>query len=152
MMILITLLSHSAWIPLQEGVQPPPAVLAACSAVANILSDVPVTALERSNAAVENERTHRRGDGCSVRLLSSVDEFTDSETPDQRVRVALPIAGWVEDWDFGADGPDGTAFGLRKGSVLCQFRASWDGGDITDPTYVPDPRYELVGSCMEDRK
>ncbi len=71
-----------------------------------------------------------------------------SEAPDQRLRSVLPQLGWREDLGYGADGKDGTAFGFRRGETLCIARASWDGGDDADPTYVPDDRYELRIECM----
>lgn len=150
MTILLLFLSVSTWLSQQQGIQPSPKVLEACAVVSKVLSDVPVVSLEQSNVLVEDERSHRKGDGCQVRLLGSRPEFAGGDTPDQQVRTVLPVSGWLEDYDYGADGPDGTAFALRKDTVLCQFRAMWDGGDITDSTYVPDPRYELVARCMED--
>jgi len=150
MMLTRLLLFGLPWLqPLQE-VQPSPPVLAACTSISDIISEEPVDSLLRSNAVVEDERTHRKDSGCQVRALTSRRDVPDEESPDHRVRTALPTYGWVEDYDYAADGPDGTAFALRRDAILCQFRASWDGGDITDPTYVPDPRYELVVRCMED--
>lgn len=37
---------------------------------------------------------------------------------------------------------------IRRGLVLCLFQATWDGGDDSDPAYVPHDRYELVVECL----
>jgi hypothetical protein len=146
----LLLVGLSVWPQPQQEAQPLPHVLAACTSISALVSEGPVDSLQRSNIVVEDERTRRRGDGCRVRLVATRTAFANEDSPDQRVRAVLPTLGWEEDWDYGADGPDGTAFALRKDTILCLVRASWDGGDIADPTYVPDPRYELVARCRED--
>ncbi len=136
----------------QEGVVPPPRVLAACDTVAAVLEQTASTSLERSNGMVENERMDTASLGCRLRLVGSWALFEGQEPADQLLRTTLAAAGWVEDWGYGADGPDGTAFGFRHDNVLCLFRAMWDGGDISDSTYVPSDRYELLAGCTEGGK
>ncbi len=131
----------------QQGVSPSEQVLEACTEVAEILS--PAWGLERSNVLVEDDRTGQTGSGCRVRVVTTTTSFENGDSPDVRLRARLPATGWTEDFGYAADGSDGTAFALRKDAVLCQIRAMWDGGDDSDPTYVPDPRYELVTHCME---
>lgn len=133
----------------QEGVVPPPRVLAACDTVAAVLAHAASTSLERSNGTVENQRMGTASLGCRLRLVGSWALFEEDESVDQLLRTTLAATGWVEDWDYGADGPDGTAFGFRHHGVLCLFHAMWDGGDDSDSTYVPSDRYELLAGCTE---
>ena len=143
------ILALTAVFPAQQGVLPPPHVLAACDTVAAVLTQTKSTRLERSNGTVENERLCTASHGCRLRLVGSFSLFEGREPADQLLRTTLTAKGWVEDWDYGADGPDGTAFGFRHDGVLCLFRAMWDGGDDADSTYVPDDRYELLAGCTE---
>ena len=46
-----------------------------------------------------------------------------------------------------ADGPDGTSFTAIKMNVFCVVEGHWDGGDDSDPSYVPSTRYEVVVKC-----
>jgi hypothetical protein len=59
--------------------------------------------------------------------------------------------GWANHDDISADGPDGSVVGLRRGAVLCQVEGRWDGGDDSDPSYVPDPDVRLVIDCAQRR-
>ena len=51
----------------------------------------------------------------------------------------LRTAGWVEDGQYGADGPDGSTLALVSEEAICFYSAHWDGGDDSDSTYVPAP-------------
>jgi len=136
----------------QEAVVPPRHVLAACDTVAAVLAHAGSTSVDRSNGTVENERMSTANLGCRLRLVGSRAQFEGHEPADELLRTTLTAKGWVEDWDYGADGPDGMAFGFRHDGVLCLFRAMWDGGDDSDPTYVPSDRYELLAGCTEGRE
>ena len=46
-----------------------------------------------------------------------------------------------------ADGPDGSSFRANKGQVFCLVSAAWDGGDDSDPTYVPQKNLEMLIQC-----
>ena len=53
--------------------------------------------------------------------------------------------GWRADDE--ADGPDGTAFRIMRSNVFCAVEGRWDGGDDSDPTYVPSTRVEFQVQC-----
>jgi hypothetical protein len=63
--------------------------------------------------------------------------------------ASLRRAGWSEHTAISADGPDGSVAGLERGTVLCQIEGQWDGGDDTDPAYVPAPEVRLVIDCAQ---
>ena len=53
--------------------------------------------------------------------------------------------GWC--CDQMADGPNGTSYRALRKNVFCAVEGSWDGGDDSDPTYVPSPHYEVIVKC-----
>jgi hypothetical protein len=55
--------------------------------------------------------------------------------------------GWVELVRFMADGPDGSSSRYQRGAVRCAVEQSWDGGDDSDPAYVPEDWYEEHTIC-----
>ena len=56
--------------------------------------------------------------------------------------------GWCMLTD--ADGADGTYLELYKPGVICTYGAAWDGGDITDPSYMPSDRLEIKVRCAPE--
>lgn len=121
----------------------------ACDTIAEVVADVPTVSTSRTDTLVVDQRMGRTAQGCRVRVTGLRSAFGERNSPDERLRNELASRGWTEDFAYGADGPDGTAFALIKGSVLCMFEAAWDGGDDSDPSYVPDDRYQLIAWCME---
>ena len=124
---------------------------AACATVVRILADFPTLAVNRSEGEVRDYRRGETGQGCRVEMKGSAAAFSESGQPDIALREEFAGLGWTEDYEYGADGPDGSAFAFRKGSVLCVFRAQWDGGDDSDPTYVPEDRYDVEVDCLSSR-
>lgn len=60
---------------------------------------------------------------------------------------AFHAAGWEDAYGYAADGPDGSVFGVRAGGVLCIATMAWDGGDDSDPDYVPDDWFTVEVAC-----
>lgn len=119
-----------------------------CDTVARILAVLPEAEINRSDGEVRDDRTGETGLGCHVEVEGSTSVFRESGAPDVVLRERLAELGWTEDYEYAADGPDGSAFAFRNGSVLCVFRARWDGGDDSDRNYVPDDRYDIVVDCL----
>ena len=65
---------------------------------------------------------------------------------------ALAVRGWSMHHGYTADGPDGSAMGFVKSRYLCVVEGSWDGGDDSDPTYVPDKGCEMIVTCVPRRE
>jgi len=55
--------------------------------------------------------------------------------------------GWVELVRYMADGPDGSSSAFQRGTVRCAVEQRWDGGDDSDPAYVPEDWYEERTIC-----
>ena len=121
---------------------------AGCAAVVRVLGDFPTLAVGRTDKIVRDYRTGDTAPGCRVEMKGSAVAFRESGEPDLALRRQFAESGWTEDYDYAADGPDGSAFAFRNGRVLCVFRAHWDGGDDSDPTYVPEDRYDLEVDCL----
>ena len=67
---------------------------------------------------------------------------------DDALRRGLEAAGWAEDFQYSADGPDGTTFAYVCHEALGFVEMSWVGGDESDSTFVPPPGYTLKLTCV----
>jgi hypothetical protein len=74
-----------------------------------------------------------------------------SECPQERLERALVERGWVTNYSYQADGPDGGDLGFLSRGYLCLVEAHWDGGDDSDSTYVPAAGCEVVVTCVPRR-
>lgn len=132
----------------------------ACDLVYKKLSSGPYESLSRSmDDFVNDGRSYR---GCVIRLSGNAKKVTDAQRPDGLFGRSLPYCpdgklpanfprellnedGWCG--DRMADGPDGTSFRALKKDVFCAVEGRWDGGDDSDPKYVPSPRYSVIVVC-----
>jgi hypothetical protein len=94
--------------------------------------------------------------GCILTLAGDGD---GSEEDDIAHELLYPFedsplykAGWRPDIQSEADGPDGTFFRIVRGNIFCLIEGRWDGGDDSDPTYVPSDRYEVIVQCSSTKK
>jgi hypothetical protein len=89
--------------------------------------------------------------GCAVTVVGDWNRTPDKFPPVNRLYPesgsAIAKAGWKADRE--ADGPDGTAFRISRGSVFCLIRGSWDGGDATDPTGARSPLFLITAHCAK---
>lgn len=81
--------------------------------------------------------------GCGV---SAVDTLNGRPGPGD-LETWFTQRGWRYT-KYGADGPDGTMWGVVRGRDLCIVHGAWDGGDDADTTYVPKPGFTLDVQCM----
>ena len=61
--------------------------------------------------------------------------------------VASTTPHWVSLLPYSADGPDGNLVGYQRRAVRCTVASSWDGGDDSDSTYVPEDWFKEETSC-----
>lgn len=131
-----------------------------CDRVYQKLGSGPRESLTRSREQfVDGGKSYR---GCVIRLSGNSAKATDSQRPGGLFGPTLPYCpggrlpadlprdminadGWCG--DRMADGPDGTSFTAIKADVFCLVEGRWDGGDDSDPKYVPSTRYEVVVKC-----
>jgi hypothetical protein len=74
------------------------------------------------------------------------------DTAAQRLGAAVTLVratggGWIELVRYMADGPDGSSGAFQRTSVRCAVAQSWDGGDDSDPSYVPADWHEEQTIC-----
>jgi len=93
----------------------------------------------------------RQYQGCILTLTGDGTGSADGDIPQS---LLYPFedstsykAGWRPDIESEADGPDGTFFRIVRGNTFCLVEGRWDGGDDSDPTYVPSDRYEVIVQC-----
>jgi hypothetical protein len=72
--------------------------------------------------------------------------------PHEALGDSLKAAGWVPNWDYGADGTDGGVMGYLSVDYLCVVAGEWIGGDDTDSTYVPPPGCKVTVTCVPRRE
>jgi hypothetical protein len=128
-----------------------PSLQAACAVVNAVMEAKLAVEIKRADSVpYENEFVGGRRIGCEFKAagkFSARPDTVGSLSVDGDVAAGLTAAGWTDIPRYTADGPDGSAFGLRSRETVCLFRASWDGGDDSDTTYVPSDEWELVGHC-----
>ena len=80
------------------------------------------------------------------RLLGSTMSYCPDGKPQSWQKQAeLNESGWCGDQMSG--GPDGTGYRAFKENVFCIVTASWDGGDDSNPKYVPSPHIAITVQC-----
>ena len=131
-----------------------------CDLVFRKLASGPRQSLTRSiDEFMDRGKAYR---GCVIRLSGNANRATNAQRPDRLFGLPLRYCpggklpadlprdminadGWCGDQMAG--GPDGTSFVAIKQDVFCMVEGSWDGGDDSNPNYVPSPRYEVVVKC-----
>jgi hypothetical protein len=73
------------------------------------------------------------------------------ECPMTRLEYALDAAGWTVNNAYIVDGPDGGVMGFVSKRYFCFVEGHWDGGDATDPGYVPAPGCSVAVVCVPRR-
>ena len=119
----------------------------ACNLAYRQLSAVPHSSLVKS---IENFTDNAHSyDGCVVRLKGDRKKIKDAQYPEPLFYPSEGSVLYQEGWraDGEADGPDGTSFRILKQNIFCRVDGRWDGGDDSDPKYVPSTRYEVSVSC-----
>jgi len=146
-------------------------MVCACNAYAGVLEDTCGLVYEKLSSGPYERLTKsiesftedgKQYHGCVIRLSGNARNVTDRRRPDGLFGRSLPYCpdgklpadlprdlfnedGWCG--DKMADGPDGTSYRALKKNVFCAVEGRWDGGDDSDPTYVPSPRYEVMVKC-----
>lgn len=84
-------------------------------------------------------------DGSNPRSLFENDQKDNLDGKDSTLGAVPKETKWRLDKE--ADGPDGSSFRATKGKLFCLVSASWDGGDDSDHTYVPQKNLEMLIQC-----
>lgn len=119
----------------------------ACDSVAAIFVETPDGLVEAGSDPVHDPDSGIDLPGCLVSLRGSLEAIGGAQRPDVGLGARFVAAGWGYDDRFAADGPDGTSFVLVRDDLFCIVEGQWDGGDDTDPRYVPPPDYLFEVRC-----
>ena len=131
-----------------------------CNLVYKKLNSGPHEDLAKSMETFTHDGKHYHG--CVIRFSGNANKVTESQSPDHLFGGSLPYCpdgklpadlprellndnGWCA--DKMADGPDGTSYRALKKNVFCTVEGRWDGGDDSDPKYVPSPHYGVIVKC-----
>ena len=87
--------------------------------------------------------------GCMVRMKGNFAKVGREWTPRSiffpHENSILYRQGWRADME--ADGPDGTSFRITRLDKFCLVRGKWDGGDDSDPGYIPNTDFSITVKC-----
>ena len=98
---------------------------AGCSELLAVMSDtIGVEAVSRE-AAFQDYMTGRLGTGCQMTAIGTGLDFESFPSVADALIRMLVTRGWVEDLQYRADGPTGTATALRQENSLCLLQAGW---------------------------
>ncbi len=130
-----------------EGVEPSPAAQDECARILSAVQALPGTMVERREGTYYDENVERDLTGCMISVSGVWSELGGRANPGDTIYRLLAGEGWKQEPRYSADGPDGTFFALSKGEIWCFVRGQWDGGDDTDPEYVPSDVYQFF-ACV----
>jgi hypothetical protein len=124
----------------------------ACDTIAGILQSVSGSTMERYYDQFEDHIANKTRSGCLVKIKGTWSAITDDIHPPNVLYPnskgpLLKQDGWQLDNRYGADGKDGTSFAIRNDDIICLVSGKWDGGDDSDPDYVPGDEYEMLVGC-----
>lgn len=84
------------------------------------------TAISRVDAAdFQDYISNTTGQGCQIVVTGTGNDFPHFVEVATGLRNALAAQGWVEDPDYGADGPTGTAFAMRQDDLFSLVSVEW---------------------------
>jgi len=126
----------------------PAVVREACDGAASLLKSWPGTNVDRPEGPVEDPKSEKKRPGCRVHARGSFAALKDAPLPDVQLGTWFQKQGWQENPEYDADGPDGTEFAYETSKAVCFVRLSWDGGDDSDPDYVPEDWFEVDLGCV----
>lgn len=132
----------------------PTSVSAACDSAAVIVRQTLALDMRRQEGSFKDSFRGEPRVGCRLVALGSFKALGTDFGPIDTLRAVLPRRGWAPDVRYEADGPDGSAIGMRKLETLCMIGGNWDGGDDSDTTTrAPTPeedRYAVEVECVHD--
>ena len=112
-----------------------------------LVTALPGAKVERIDGPFPDHRTGKEADGAGLKVVGTFGALHGGSDPTEVTHKKLQQFGWQEDIEYSADGPDGTTFAMRKDGILCFVEGRWNGGDGSDPSYVPPDDYTVTIQC-----
>lgn len=117
----------------------------ACAALQKAVADALKTQASASTAPFTDMLTGASGQGCTITAAGSGAQFGSVADAAAALQRALEAQGWAVDMAYAADGPTGTAFGLRQGAQLALASVNWEpAADANCPADQPISACELT--------
>ena len=127
---------------------------AVCDSATNLVKATLHLAVQRQDGEFNDSQRGTRRLGCRLTGEGSFATLANPSGPVAALEKGFTDHGWRGDIRYMADGPDGSAIGLRRLDMLCLVTGSWDGGDDSEddpePAAVADPRYQATIECARD--
>lgn len=115
-----------------------------CKIIYSKIIGTPGIFIERIEGSFYDDYLLKYIHGCVFLISGTWSKLGENPSPLDQISDLLIKEGWTQNYEYSADGPDGTTFSLRKGDDWCIVRGRWDGGDDSDTTYVPLDNYQVI--------
>lgn len=112
-----------------------------------ILGSTPGAFIEKIEGSFYDNYLNKYIHGCMILISGTWSQLGKNPSPTDQISDLLTKEGWSQNYEYSADGPDGTTFSLIKDGNWCIVHGRWDGGDDSDSTYVPLDNYQVIVLC-----
>jgi hypothetical protein len=142
-----------------ERVQPaelPAAVRGTCDTAAGIAGKALALDIHREDGKYFDSFGDTARLGCRLTSRGLFSALPQSSEPVGLVGAAFKRRGWRQDLRYEADGPDGSAMGLRRRDMLCLVVGRWNADDDEEIDSAPRPpteeenRFDAIVECARD--
>ncbi len=116
-----------------------------CTDLADAMANTIGVKVETDTAAFDDYVGGDSGSGCQMMATGTGDDFESYSQVADALEEMLTARGWIEDVQYAADGPIGTATGFQEENGLCLLRAGWEPSEDADcPSDQPISACELA--------
>lgn len=115
-----------------------------CQLIYSKVIGIPGIFIEKIEGSFFDDYLNKYIQGCLFLISGTWSQLGENPSPIDQISNLLTEEGWTQNYEYSADGPDGTTFSLRKGDDCCIVHGRWDGGDDSDTTYIPLDNYQVI--------
>jgi hypothetical protein len=116
-------------VPADEAAAYVPASAEVCEMVRDDIEAALDAEAQLDSAPFHDVIDDRMGTGCQITVTGTGEDFGHFVEASQNLEEILTEAGWVQDMGYMADGPTGTAFGMRMNGMLALVNVEWEPAD-----------------------
>ena len=118
--------------------------LSVCKELTILLSKTPGLLVNKYNGEFHEDNINKNIKGCMLVVSGSYKALGKGQFPTDKLFSELTNAGWNQLIQYSADGPDGTFYVLTQNDKWIIVNGFWDGGDDSDPNYMPNDNYQII--------
>lgn len=104
----------------------------ACAELADSMSEELGVEVVTEEVEFEDYIAGGTGTGCQTTATGTGLDFESFSAVADQLKTMLTDAGWTEDMNYLADGPTGTATGLKNDGGLCLLSVNWEPSEDAD--------------------